>query len=122
MCLRDLDVIFLVTKRVKRVGPLYGGNITPYGLPHILAWVFRLEKFFATFFADHPIFTQNLRLPTFQDVRNLIMINIRSLTNTYVDFVAVNVISFKVHSGEIFGLLGPNDAWKSYVNPLVIVR
>ncbi len=36
-----------------------------------------------------------------------------SLVKQYGDFRAVDEVSFKVHSGEIFGFLGPNGAGKS---------
>jgi ABC-2 type transport system ATP-binding protein len=36
-----------------------------------------------------------------------------NLIKRYGDFVAVNGVSFKVNSGEIFGFLGPNGAGKS---------
>jgi len=36
-----------------------------------------------------------------------------NLVKRYDDFVAVKGVSFKVHSGEIFGFLGPNGAGKS---------
>ncbi len=36
-----------------------------------------------------------------------------NLVKRYGDFTAVNGVSFKVHSGEIYGFLGPNGAGKS---------
>ena len=36
-----------------------------------------------------------------------------NLTKKYKDFYAVNGVSFKVNSGEIYGFLGPNGAGKS---------
>jgi ABC-2 type transport system ATP-binding protein len=36
-----------------------------------------------------------------------------NLVKRYGDFTAVDGVSFKVHSGEIFGFLGPNGAGKS---------
>jgi ABC-2 type transport system ATP-binding protein len=41
------------------------------------------------------------------------MIDIRSLTKKYGDFVAVDDISLSVSAGEIFGFLGPNGAGKT---------
>jgi ABC-2 type transport system ATP-binding protein len=41
------------------------------------------------------------------------MIDIRSLTKKYGDFVAVDDISLTVQPGEIFGFLGPNGAGKT---------
>jgi ABC-2 type transport system ATP-binding protein len=41
------------------------------------------------------------------------MIDVKSLTKMFNDFVAVDGISFHVKKGEIFGLLGPNGAGKS---------
>lgn len=41
------------------------------------------------------------------------LIEARSLTKKYGDFVAVNGIDFHVTKGESFGLLGPNGAGKS---------
>jgi lipooligosaccharide transport system ATP-binding protein len=41
------------------------------------------------------------------------LIEARSLTKKYGDFVAVDAIDFQVAKGESFGLLGPNGAGKS---------
>ncbi len=41
------------------------------------------------------------------------MIQIRSLTKKYGDFVAVDDLSLSVEKGEIFGFLGPNGAGKT---------
>ena len=41
------------------------------------------------------------------------IIEIKTLTKAFGDFVAVDDISFDVKKGEIFGLLGPNGAGKS---------
>ena len=41
------------------------------------------------------------------------IISVKNLTKKYGDFEAVKGISFDVMEGEIFGLLGPNGAWKS---------
>lgn len=38
---------------------------------------------------------------------------VENLVKQYGTFAAVNGVSFKVHSGEIFGFLGPNGAGKS---------
>jgi ABC-2 type transport system ATP-binding protein len=43
------------------------------------------------------------------------IIEVRNLTKTFKDFVAVDGISFDVRKGEIFGLLGPNGAGKSTI-------
>lgn len=40
-------------------------------------------------------------------------IEVRSLTKYYGEFLAVDDISFRVESGEVFGFLGPNGAGKS---------
>jgi ABC-2 type transport system ATP-binding protein len=39
-------------------------------------------------------------------------IEVTILKKQFGDFVAVNEVSFTVHTGEIFGLLGPNGADK----------
>jgi ABC-2 type transport system ATP-binding protein len=41
------------------------------------------------------------------------IIDVKNLTKSFGDFVAVDSISFNVKKGEIFGLLGPNGAGKS---------
>ncbi len=41
------------------------------------------------------------------------MFNVRGLTKTYGETVAVNDISFEVQKGEILGFLGPNGAGKT---------
>lgn len=41
------------------------------------------------------------------------MIEVNNLTKKFGDFTAVDHISFKVNSSEIFGLLGPNGAGKT---------
>jgi ABC-2 type transport system ATP-binding protein len=40
-------------------------------------------------------------------------IEVLRLTKQFGDFVAVDEVSFSVHTGEIFGLLGPNGAGKT---------
>src|ERR1039458_1106296 len=40
-------------------------------------------------------------------------IEVSKLRKEFGDFVAVNDVSFVVHTGEIFGLLGPNGAGKT---------
>ena len=40
-------------------------------------------------------------------------IEVTKLKKQFGDFVAVNEVSFTVHTGEIFGLLGPNGAGKT---------
>src|SRR5208283_442188 len=42
-------------------------------------------------------------------------LEIHDLVKTFGDFVAVDHVSFQVHTGEIFGFLGPNGAGKSTV-------
>jgi ABC-2 type transport system ATP-binding protein len=42
-----------------------------------------------------------------------IAVNVRDLTRTFGDFVAVDGISLEVPKGQIFGFLGPNGAGKS---------
>jgi len=41
------------------------------------------------------------------------MIEVKNLTKTYGNFVAVNDVSFKAKKGEILGFLGPNGAGKT---------
>lgn len=41
------------------------------------------------------------------------VVELKSVTRTYGDFVAVDRLSLAVREGEIFGLLGPNGAGKS---------
>jgi ABC-type multidrug transport system, ATPase component len=43
----------------------------------------------------------------------LYSLEIKSLTKSFGDTIAVNDISFTVEQGEIFGFLGPNGAGKS---------
>ena len=42
-----------------------------------------------------------------------IVIRTEKLTKHFGDFIAVNEITFEVHSGEIFGFLGANGAGKT---------
>jgi ABC-2 type transport system ATP-binding protein len=42
-----------------------------------------------------------------------VVLSVEHLTRRYGSFVAVDDLSFEVHSGEIFGLLGPNGAGKT---------
>ncbi|HYB68945.1 MAG TPA: ATP-binding cassette domain-containing protein, partial [Candidatus Acidoferrales bacterium] len=46
-------------------------------------------------------------------MENDAIIDVKNLTKSFGDFVAVDSISFNVKKGEIFGLLGPNGAGKS---------
>src|SRR5438105_1734907 len=41
------------------------------------------------------------------------MIEVEGLTKLYGEFVAVNVLSFGVHPGQVMGLVGPNGAGKT---------
>jgi len=41
------------------------------------------------------------------------MIQIKNLTKTFGDFVAVNDVSFEINEGETFALLGPNGSGKT---------
>lgn len=47
------------------------------------------------------------------DLSRQYVVDAKNLTKTFNDFVAVNRISFKVTSGECFGILGPNGAGKT---------
>lgn len=47
------------------------------------------------------------------DKRNNIAVQIKGLTRTFGDFVAVDRIDLEIGRGEIFGFLGPNGAGKS---------
>jgi ABC-2 type transport system ATP-binding protein len=49
-------------------------------------------------------------------------INAENLVKRYGDFAAVNDVSFKVGSGEIFGFLGPNGAGKSTTVSMLTTR
>ena len=40
-------------------------------------------------------------------------VDVRNLTRTFGDFVAVNSVSFEIPEGAVFGFLGPNGAGKS---------
>ena len=42
-----------------------------------------------------------------------LLVEARSLTKRFDDFVAVDGIDFEVDPGEVFGFLGPNGAGKS---------
>lgn len=41
------------------------------------------------------------------------VLEVKSATRRFGDFIAVNNLSFDVHRGELFGLLGPNGAGKT---------
>ena len=41
------------------------------------------------------------------------VVEVHDLVRKFGSFIAVNHVSFEVHSGEIFGLLGPNGAGKT---------
>ncbi|HEY6010384.1 MAG TPA: ABC transporter ATP-binding protein [Nitrospirota bacterium] len=45
--------------------------------------------------------------------QNSVAVNVKGLTRTFGDFVAVDHIDLSVAKGEIFGFLGPNGAGKS---------
>ncbi|MDQ1281359.1 MAG: type transport system ATP-binding protein [Thermoproteota archaeon] len=48
-------------------------------------------------------------------LENSSIIEVKTLTKAFKDFVAVDGVSFDVKKGEIFGLLGPNGAGKSTI-------
>ena len=41
------------------------------------------------------------------------MIKVEHLTKYYVDFLAVNDLSFEIDEGHVYGFLGPNGAGKT---------
>ena len=41
------------------------------------------------------------------------MIELKNLTKTFEDFIAVDSLNLQIASGEFFGLLGPNGAGKT---------
>ncbi|ADI74144.1 ABC transporter related protein [Methanohalobium evestigatum Z-7303] len=47
-------------------------------------------------------------------------IQVKNLTKTFGDFVAVDNISFEVANGEFFGLLGPNGAGKTTIIRMIV--
>src|SRR5271170_921784 len=47
------------------------------------------------------------------DTRETNAIEVTQLRKQFGDFVAVEGVTFTVHTGEIFGLLGPNGAGKT---------
>jgi ABC-2 type transport system ATP-binding protein len=48
------------------------------------------------------------------------VIEVKNLTKTFEDFIAVNAISFHVKKGEIFGFLGANGAGKTTAMKMLI--
>ena len=42
-------------------------------------------------------------------------IKIENLTKKFDDFTAVDSVSLEIEEGELFGLLGPNDAGKTTI-------
>jgi ABC-2 type transport system ATP-binding protein len=46
-------------------------------------------------------------------VTNAVAVEVRELTKRYGDVVALDAISFEVHEGELFGLVGPDGAGKT---------
>lgn len=48
------------------------------------------------------------------------IINVRNLTKSFGDFIAVKDISFEVHKGEVFGFLGANGAGKTTAMKMLI--
>ena len=64
---------------------------------------------------DHSRFAVGFELDYRQDytLSTAIDIEVSGLVRRFGDFVAVNITSFSVHRGEIFGLLGPNGAGKT---------
>src|SRR5271163_3395212 len=50
---------------------------------------------------------------TFMSAAETNAIEVTKLKKQFGDFVAVDEVSFTVHTGEIFGLLGPNGAGKT---------
>ncbi len=47
------------------------------------------------------------------------MLNVRNLTRSYGDFVAVDDVSFSIKKGEIIGLLGHNGAGKTTIMKMI---
>src|SRR5437763_1453736 len=47
------------------------------------------------------------------------MLEVRAMSRLFGGLVAVNNVSFGVHTGEIFGLIGPNGAGKTTLFNLI---
>ena len=53
------------------------------------------------------------KIPIYKELIHENVIEVKNLTKSYKDVLAVNNISFDVKKGEIFGFLGPNGAGKT---------
>jgi len=52
-------------------------------------------------------------------VENVVVLNIEGVTKIYGERAAVNNVSFKIHRGEIYGLIGQNGAGKTTIIKII---